>query len=707
MGVVNLLILPMTFAFMIVQFILVNAEELHRYVLSNIDDDGDVDAGVDVDAGGDDVDAGVDVDAGGDDVDAGVDVRDAGVVDACYVPPFICYFTLHPLLLPPLYLPPPPFSYPPPPLCSNRGAFASRTWSLEALWAFRRFNELPHSFQARTKAAATVAQSYLAAFPSSLISLVAAFVSFVSASFVAVIILLSFGDSSALTGQRVLERPLLWYLAVFTAMLALSRALLTQDSTTRSPRALMRALVRRAGLAPTLWVQSPQSAAVRAQVASLFHLRLKAFACELVATILTPFVLMSSVRDSSLAIIDHINTVSDFFFFLFVLSCMSTPVALSFPLCTSLAFEVISIPPYSLSITTFSRDLVTYPLQHTFYVEHIGDVTVECAAEDPDAGVDVDWTEEEARDRDVERDAELRRRAAFKAIQMQDSMGHPWQQQQQQQQSALSSSFAPLAGSSYPFSSSSSSGGGRAGTSGIDLDDVGGDAENEPFAYTTVLKHTYSNPGGNINRQIMPPVNNNIRDSDAASSQGRLTATSSSSSFSTASPALAAAPASSAQLPFDTSTIGGASGSAHGVATVPLPHLADPTQTNGVQQMPVFFASNPVASTLLQPQQPFQLQQQSQQHHRAPSTSPTLTASSSPSHPVLAGSTFSLLQSSALSPPSTTTLPFDAPASPPLTATTSTAASAPSTTSSSTQSATSAGSKDKRPTTNPFKRPQS
>lgn len=74
--------------------------------------------------------------------------------------------------------------------------------------------------------AANSCDAYLSVFPASLISLFSSFIAFVSASFIAVIVLVTFGDASALTDQRIGDRTLLWWLAIFTAILAISRSLM-------------------------------------------------------------------------------------------------------------------------------------------------------------------------------------------------------------------------------------------------------------------------------------------------------------------------------------------------------------------------------------------------------------------------------------------------------------------------------------------------
>jgi autophagy-related protein 9 len=108
---------------------------------------------------------------------------------------------------------------------SKRSYLGPRWWSPYALWELREYNELPHLFERRTTASVRHADEYLRQFPAPLPTVLAGGVSFVAGAFVGVLMLFTLLDESILLHIKLGGRDLVWYIAVSSAVLAVSRSL--------------------------------------------------------------------------------------------------------------------------------------------------------------------------------------------------------------------------------------------------------------------------------------------------------------------------------------------------------------------------------------------------------------------------------------------------------------------------------------------------
>ena len=105
----------------------------------------------------------------------------------------------------------------------------------------REFNELSHSFEGRLQQTNECAQEYLDTFPNPiLLIIVSELITYIAGSIVAVLLLLTFIDSSILLNIELFDRSLIWYLAIFTTLLATARANLTYHNIKSNAEATMK-----------------------------------------------------------------------------------------------------------------------------------------------------------------------------------------------------------------------------------------------------------------------------------------------------------------------------------------------------------------------------------------------------------------------------------------------------------------------------------
>ncbi|KAJ2881435.1 autophagy protein atg9, partial [Coemansia asiatica] len=110
------------------------------------------------------------------------------------------------------------------------GTIMSRAFTPYAKYKFRNFNEVPHSFHRRLSSAHPKATLYLSQFRNDALITVARFVSFVAGSFTALLLLLTvFDNELSLEFEITPHRTVLFYIGLFSAILATARGMIPID----------------------------------------------------------------------------------------------------------------------------------------------------------------------------------------------------------------------------------------------------------------------------------------------------------------------------------------------------------------------------------------------------------------------------------------------------------------------------------------------
>ncbi|KAJ0647361.1 hypothetical protein HanOQP8_Chr15g0558831 [Helianthus annuus] len=168
---------------------------------------------------------------------------------------------------------------------------SSRRWSNLSKWIFREFNEVNHLFKHRINSSVTHASDYLKQFPSPILSIIAKFVSFVSGGFAAILIIIAFLDESLLEGH-IFGRNLFWYAAVFGAITAIGRALVSDELLVLDPHGTMSLTVQHTHYMPKKWRGKENTEFVRVEFETLFQYTGKLLLEEMASIFLTPFLLI-------------------------------------------------------------------------------------------------------------------------------------------------------------------------------------------------------------------------------------------------------------------------------------------------------------------------------------------------------------------------------------------------------------------------------
>jgi autophagy-related protein 9 len=191
----------------------------------------------------------------------------------------------------------------------------ARRWTATARWKFRQFNELPHLFRRRLNAAIPPSQRYVATcFPGNKLGTVGRFVSLMCGS---LIVLLLFG---ALLDDEFLGRDLVgnksgaWVLGVCTALLAVARSVVPDDSSTAKATEILSAaqamedVVEHTHYFPLQWRGRTHTVKVKNEFTSLFTYSANVFLLEICSVLLAPLVFMFSLPKSADRIVDFLRS---------------------------------------------------------------------------------------------------------------------------------------------------------------------------------------------------------------------------------------------------------------------------------------------------------------------------------------------------------------------------------------------------------------
>lgn len=114
-------------------------------------------------------------------------------------------------------------------------SLGTRQWTNEARWAFRRYNELPHHFEARLARGALAAEHYVNSFYFAAQGEIARCVAFVAAAALFIFLIIgAFGDEEALSMiQFAFHRSAFWWITTLSLFVAAARSLVPSVEATR------------------------------------------------------------------------------------------------------------------------------------------------------------------------------------------------------------------------------------------------------------------------------------------------------------------------------------------------------------------------------------------------------------------------------------------------------------------------------------------
>ncbi|GLC35368.1 hypothetical protein PLESTB_000572200 [Pleodorina starrii] len=192
-------------------------------------------------------------------------------------------------------------------LYHHPAALGSRRWSGLAKWRIRELNELPHYLQHRLSASHPAALRYVAQFPSHTLAALARFMVFVTGSFVALLLMMTFLDESLLE-RPLLGRQVVWWLGTMTVVLAACRTLVSEEPVAYDPERALADVVSYTHYLPRHWRGRAHTAEVQSAFLSLFRLKVGLFLEELASLVTTPLLLACSLPACADSIVEFVST---------------------------------------------------------------------------------------------------------------------------------------------------------------------------------------------------------------------------------------------------------------------------------------------------------------------------------------------------------------------------------------------------------------
>jgi autophagy-related protein 9 len=177
---------------------------------------------------------------------------------------------------------------------SNKYVLGPRRYTILTRHKFRNYNELPHYFENRLNKSMKHSIEYIKQFESPILTVVGKFFSIITGAFICFFIILSILDESILLYVRFLDRTLLFYMGIVTALSSLSRSFVrSPEESIYDPNGVMKKVVEFTHYMPQRWEGKCNTYEVRNEFLSMFPYKIMIFIYDLISVIHTPFILFS------------------------------------------------------------------------------------------------------------------------------------------------------------------------------------------------------------------------------------------------------------------------------------------------------------------------------------------------------------------------------------------------------------------------------
>jgi autophagy-related protein 9 len=181
---------------------------------------------------------------------------------------------------------------------------SSRTYTPLAEWQFREFNELPHLFRTRLNMSRPYASHYIGQFPKKKTEMVARIVAFIAGSLATVLAVVTVVDADFFGMEVTPDRNALFYLTAFGGIWALARGGISEENKVFNPEFAMLNVIEWTRHQPDHWQDRLNSYDIMKEFSELYKLRAVVFLEEILSILTVPFVLFSTLPNSSDQIID-------------------------------------------------------------------------------------------------------------------------------------------------------------------------------------------------------------------------------------------------------------------------------------------------------------------------------------------------------------------------------------------------------------------
>lgn len=181
----------------------------------------------------------------------------------------------------------------------------ARKYTALAEWKFREFNELPHIFYERLHMSFPFATRYIDQFPKRMTEELARSLAFMSGAITAVLAVCTVLDSELFLGFEITkDRTVLFYLGIFGAIWAMTRGMISEETTVFNPEYALRNVIEYTRYMPDHWHGRLHSFEVKQEFSELYKMKVVIFLEEVFGIITTPLLLFFSLPKSAEQVVD-------------------------------------------------------------------------------------------------------------------------------------------------------------------------------------------------------------------------------------------------------------------------------------------------------------------------------------------------------------------------------------------------------------------
>jgi autophagy-related protein 9 len=180
-----------------------------------------------------------------------------------------------------------------------------------AQWKFREFNELPHLFSRRRNMAYPYANLYLAQFPKDKMEQISAFVAFIAGAFAFVLVTFTLLDSEHFLAFEITPgQTAIFWIGILSTIYRVARSSSPQDDQVADPAYYLGHVNYHTRYEPASWQDRLHSDEVRAEFSQLYQPKILIFAEEILSMVITPFLLIFRLPQSSERLVDFFREFS-------------------------------------------------------------------------------------------------------------------------------------------------------------------------------------------------------------------------------------------------------------------------------------------------------------------------------------------------------------------------------------------------------------
>lgn len=189
-----------------------------------------------------------------------------------------------------------------------------KEWTLYAKLLFREYNELLHVFNERIKKSYKYAVQYEEKFSAHMMNIVMEKIIFLFGTYLTILVCLTLWDERKVMYITLLDRNLLWYLAMLTSIITIARyAIVDTSSADSSAEEIMHHIIKYTHYHPKKWENNYNSYFVYKEYQSLYKYKIIGVLTEIISLIVIPFYMIIKIPNDIDNIINFMeeNTTID------------------------------------------------------------------------------------------------------------------------------------------------------------------------------------------------------------------------------------------------------------------------------------------------------------------------------------------------------------------------------------------------------------